>query len=522
MIRTARRTLAALLLLGSAQVSAAETIKWLHVEVNPVQIGIWNEAARTFEASHPGVKVEPQYLENEAYKAKLTTHAAVARQAGDLLQLGRRRAAGAGRSRRASRTSPHVAAGYTSTITPTAMAAFTINGQIYGVPQAHHRCRLLLQQGRCSRRPASTAAQIKTWDDLLGAVKALKAAGITPLTAGGADKWPLSFYLVVSVAAPGRQGRFRGGAEGREWRLRRAGLRQGRASTSSNSSTCSRSSPACSACKTPAGDRPVRRRQGGDDARHQHRLCASSSAIAADKKGLATNSSAGSTFPPVPGGKGVPTDTLGGIIGWARQQGRAVGNGGLPEIVRFARGADASWPPPASSSRSSRAPTTAIDQPVHAARRRRAGALDLSPELLRPGARPLRRPHRQRRGGRDRRRQHDAARRRPRRSRRRGSRGTDRGVTAATPARGRRRRSRDDRRRRPAAVRDGCGRRAAVPAAGAAAVHAVRRAAGGRGRLVQRVQLERLRPPDAMGGRGQLRCRVADPCRSCWRCATMR
>ena len=38
------------------------------------------------------------------------------------------------------------------------------------------------------------ASKIKTWDDLLGAVKALKGAGITPITVGGADKWPVSFY----------------------------------------------------------------------------------------------------------------------------------------------------------------------------------------------------------------------------------------------------------------------------------------------------------------------------------------
>ena len=38
------------------------------------------------------------------------------------------------------------------------------------------------------------AHAIKTWDDLLAAVKKLKAAGITPIIAGGADKWPLHFY----------------------------------------------------------------------------------------------------------------------------------------------------------------------------------------------------------------------------------------------------------------------------------------------------------------------------------------
>jgi raffinose/stachyose/melibiose transport system substrate-binding protein len=47
----------ALFAAGLAQ--AAETVEWLHVEVNPGQVAIWNEAARAFEASHPGVKVEP-------------------------------------------------------------------------------------------------------------------------------------------------------------------------------------------------------------------------------------------------------------------------------------------------------------------------------------------------------------------------------------------------------------------------------------------------------------------------------
>ena len=56
----------------------------------------------------------------------------------------------------------------------------------------------------------STPASIKTWDDLLGAVKKLKAAGITPIVVGGADKWPLHFYwshlaMRVGGKAPSRR-----------------------------------------------------------------------------------------------------------------------------------------------------------------------------------------------------------------------------------------------------------------------------------------------------------------------------
>ena len=52
---------------------AQTTVRWLHIEANPAQVKIWEEVARAFEAKNPGVKVEMQFLENEAYKAKLPT-----------------------------------------------------------------------------------------------------------------------------------------------------------------------------------------------------------------------------------------------------------------------------------------------------------------------------------------------------------------------------------------------------------------------------------------------------------------
>ena len=67
------------LIIGSAVAASAataradETVKWLHIEQNPAQVAIWNQAAQAFGAQHPGVKVDLQFLENEAFKAKLTT-----------------------------------------------------------------------------------------------------------------------------------------------------------------------------------------------------------------------------------------------------------------------------------------------------------------------------------------------------------------------------------------------------------------------------------------------------------------
>src|SRR5437879_13305066 len=64
---------AAALMLAAAGAAADTTVKWLHIEVNPAQVKGWEEVARAYEAAHPGVKIEMQFLENEAYKPKLQT-----------------------------------------------------------------------------------------------------------------------------------------------------------------------------------------------------------------------------------------------------------------------------------------------------------------------------------------------------------------------------------------------------------------------------------------------------------------
>src|SRR5262249_314313 len=62
-------------LLGSAltPLSAETIIKILHINPQAKVRAIWQETAQGFESTHPGVKVEFDYLENEAFKAKLPT-----------------------------------------------------------------------------------------------------------------------------------------------------------------------------------------------------------------------------------------------------------------------------------------------------------------------------------------------------------------------------------------------------------------------------------------------------------------
>lgn len=291
---------------------AAETIKWLHVEVNPAQVAIWNEAARAFEAGHPDTRVQVQYLENEAYKAKLTTLL----QSSDKPAMFYSWGGGVLRAQVQAGVIEDLTdrlRGYVDTLTPTAVSAFTVDGRIYGVPQAVSEVGFFYNKALFAKAGIE-GDRIKTWDDLLGAVKTLRAAGITPLTAGGADKWPLAFfysYLALrqggreafEAAMRGENGGFAGSdfVEAGQYFRQLADLKPFQ-----NGFLGMRHLPAIGQF----ADGKAAMTLAISVVYNQQR------AVAADKKGLPDDQIGWFPFPTVPGGKGAPTDTLGGTVGW--------------------------------------------------------------------------------------------------------------------------------------------------------------------------------------------------------------
>src|SRR5258707_12968350 len=57
----------------AAAAPAQTVIKVLHIQSIQGTRDIWRSAADEYEKSHPGVKVQFDFLENEAFKAKLST-----------------------------------------------------------------------------------------------------------------------------------------------------------------------------------------------------------------------------------------------------------------------------------------------------------------------------------------------------------------------------------------------------------------------------------------------------------------
>lgn len=305
---------AALLLAGTALAQAQTTVRWMHIEQNPQIAAFFTDVARRFEVANPGTKVEMQFLENESYKKKLTT----------LLQSPDKPHViyswGGGVLREQVKagviediTSAVDSSGWRATLSPSAWGTYTVGGRVYGAPMNTSQVVFFYNKDLFAKAGVDGNA-IKTWDDLLGAVKKLQAAGITPIVAGGADKWPLHFYwshLAIRVggkaafdAALAGDGKgfagetfvragelfkqlvdlkpFQAGFLGATWPQSAGQFGDGKGAMMLMGNWISNAMAANSAAKVGIPD---------------------------DKLGWFA-------FPSVPGGKGAPEDTLGGMNGW--------------------------------------------------------------------------------------------------------------------------------------------------------------------------------------------------------------
>ena len=296
---------------------ADETIKWMHIEQNPGQVAIWNEVAQAFSAQHPGVKVDLQFLENEAFKAKLTTIL----QSRDKPSMFYSWAGGVLKAQVEAGVLEDLTdkvKGFTDTLAPTAVESFKVNGRLYGVPHAISDVGILYNKALLAKGGVDPD-KIKTWDDFLGAVKTLKAAGITPLATGGGDKWPLSLIWSYLSLREGGKAAFDAALAGKDGGF--AGPSFVKASADFRQLTDLQPFQAGylgaknqAALGLFADGRAAMTVAISTAYAQQH-------ALAADKKGLPDDQVGWIDFPSVPGGKGLPTDTLGGINGWLVSKG---------------------------------------------------------------------------------------------------------------------------------------------------------------------------------------------------------
>ncbi|MEU8882525.1 ABC transporter substrate-binding protein [Streptomyces hydrogenans] len=90
-----------------------------------------------------------------------------------------------------------------SAFLPSVFNTAVVDGKPYGVPMRGTQPVLLFSNDKVLKDAGVSAP--RTWDELLTAVKALKAKGVTPIALGGGDKWPTQMwfqYLYDRVAGP--------------------------------------------------------------------------------------------------------------------------------------------------------------------------------------------------------------------------------------------------------------------------------------------------------------------------------
>lgn len=303
----------------------AETVTMLHAENKPEQQELWEIFAKEFEAENPGVTIDMQYTENEQFKARLPT----------LLQSNNRPnifySWGGGdfidRAKFGLLDDVTPKSNRLKTIiSPGAISSFSYEGKIYGVPYT------LAQVGFWYNKALFAEAgvdgeKIETWSDFLSAVIKLKAAGITPIALGGADKWPVHFYWTYLAMRTGGMETFNSAMAGEISWNNPYYIQAG--DLFAELVALDPFQPGYAAATY--GDASGR---FGDQRAAMHLMGDWEMTVqkdnSADQQGVPLDQLGFMSFPSVVGGKGSGSDTLGGVNGFAFSK-----NGGTDAAVKW-------------------------------------------------------------------------------------------------------------------------------------------------------------------------------------------
>jgi raffinose/stachyose/melibiose transport system substrate-binding protein len=188
------------------------TIDWWHIQNNDPLKSIWKDAADEYMAKHPNVKINITVLENEAFKTKLTT----TMQAGKVPDIFQswgggtlKEQADAGLVKDISEaTKPWI-----GTLNDAAVGLYQVDGKQYGVP--FNLGMVGVWYNKALFKKAGISEPPSTWDEFLGDVQKLKAAGITPIAVGEKDKWPGMFWWAnLSLRVAGKDALAQAGEDG--------------------------------------------------------------------------------------------------------------------------------------------------------------------------------------------------------------------------------------------------------------------------------------------------------------------
>lgn len=308
---------------------AETTITWMYVENNEGNLAVWRSIADAFEAEHPDVTIDMQFLENEAYKAKLPALL----QSDDAPDLFYSWGGGVLDIQRSSGFLQPVTeamdadgGAWRNSFAASAVNGLSFDGDVWAVPFKVGTVAFFYNKDLFAEAGVDGSA-IQTWDEFLGAIQQLKDAGITPLGCDGADKWPLHFYysyLIMRIG--GEEAMAAAKAHEPDAFLSDAFIEAGNRMIELGAmEPCQ---PGWQGSHWPSemgefGDGRVAMALSFEDTQRRQ------IAQATDGVGLSDDQIGRFIFPMVEGGAGDPLATFGGINGWA------VGRDAPPETIEF-------------------------------------------------------------------------------------------------------------------------------------------------------------------------------------------
>jgi len=181
-------------MLLSSMAMAQTEVSVLRVEItDEVQKSYYADMATAYEKANPDVKINLEYVSNEAYKTKLPTLLQSDARPDVFyswsgLTLVEQKEAGFLRD-----ISSLVSKDTLSTIPEGTVEAYRVDGELVGLPLYAAEVVFWVNTA-LTKKAGVDHTKIKSWGDFLAAVKTMKAAGVTPIVVGGQDKWPLHFY----------------------------------------------------------------------------------------------------------------------------------------------------------------------------------------------------------------------------------------------------------------------------------------------------------------------------------------
>ncbi|WP_424929825.1 extracellular solute-binding protein [Amaricoccus tamworthensis] len=165
----------------------------------------WRGIADTYEAEHPGTMIEYDVRPDIQYKEDLLLMLGSETPPDIYLTYGGGHLRSVAEAGFARDLTEEMGAGLALRYKPGALTNLMVGDRIFAVPM-----RMTLISLWANRRLLAEAGvvpeDLETWEGFVDAVRALRAAGITPLAAGAEDAWPVGIYWGMFAQALGGRG----------------------------------------------------------------------------------------------------------------------------------------------------------------------------------------------------------------------------------------------------------------------------------------------------------------------------